>query len=365
MLPFCTLVLLLASSVRGVKHEAQELSDSTALVQATIARETRVAQKPRFAVVRPFWSREIHALKETLLSQDAPKACAGAPLPVDLVLYYSGEPNATLEASVRSWLAMAPGIKECFSAVRVEYASVPDDAAYPTSPCTQFIRMFTTTPAPLWGYSAIFLMELDEQPLSAGWLGSILPVMEEAALGDAWVIGGMYNTLCIVTDKGERLGDYLSAQPYSRKMWGNTNGHVNGNAVYSASRQFADWMVKEWAQGTGGSAGVPPKCRTERGGAYDASMFLEARDQGVRGRDGRPRWRLDGRFMNCKPGKLHRTYARTMELARIHGMFPEAVMVHTDMVAKSARAVHSDVDWLVAGGNGSEDDEGSAGTEGR
>uniref|UniRef100_A0A7S1KVK7 Uncharacterized protein n=1 Tax=Alexandrium catenella TaxID=2925 RepID=A0A7S1KVK7_ALECA len=176
--------------------------------------------------------------------------------------------------------------------------------------------------------------------------------MEEAATGTAWVIGGKYNTNCIVTEKGDRLGDYIPTQPFDKQIRGNTNGHINGNAVYSASRQFADWMVKEWAQGTGGSAGVPPKCKTERGGAYDSSMFLEARDQGVRGPDGQPRWRLDSRFMNCKPGgidkygNVHSELAHSMGIARIRDTFPDALVVHTNVRGKSTHA-HTDIEWLA------------------
>lgn len=282
------------------------------------------------AVVRPFWAAELSTLEGTLLASSAPKACENGPLPVDLVLYYAEGSNSTVDLALRS-LAEKLAHGSCYQEVHVKYAGIEEDVAYPASPCTQFVDMFTTKPSPLWGYSAIYLMELDVQPVQDNWLKGILPVMHEAALGKVWVAGGVYNLQCMVTPRGRSLwqkkldnGANASYLEHGSKWW--NNRHINGNGVYSSSADFVEWVKANWGRRQGGPGAATDRCESE--GGYDEIMFLEAKNDFRGTPGGRARWREDGRFMDCKPVGEHKT-AHTMESAQLRNTFPEALLVHS------------------------------------
>jgi len=191
--------------------------------------------------------------------------------------------------------------------------------------------MFATRPSPLWGYSAVYLMELDVQPVRSGWLSAVLPVMQEAARDQVWVVGGTYNLKCMV-DPGngktlwqEKLERGASASQLEQgSEWWN-NRHINGNAVYSSSAEFVEWVKRNWGQRRGGPEAATDRCKVE--GGYDELMFLDARQQfGIPG--GESRWREDSRFMDCKPVGPHKS-ATTMDQSRLRQAFPDAALVHS------------------------------------
>jgi len=291
-----------------------------------------------FAVVRPFWAEELNSLTQTLLAPSIPQACGRGPLPVDLVLYYAqggsdsaaGSGGKTVD-TVLQGVAAKLGQDSCYRKVLVKYAGIGREVAYPASPCTQFVEMFDTGAAPFWGYKAIYLMEFDIEPVRAGWLDQIVPLMEEAARGKAWVIGGIYNLHCMVTGDGRTLwqkkldeGAHPGSLAYGTEWW--NDRHINGNAIYSSDPTFVRWVRANWGRRSGGPGAATDRCK--RQGGYDMAMSLEAR--GMPG--GFSRWREDARFMDCKTVGVH-NIARTMDASQIRSHFPYAQLVHSTRIA--------------------------------
>jgi len=346
-------LLVLAVSVHGDACAARPLDDAVGLAQRAVSHKKELAkaseEPARFAVVRPFFWKEVHALHSVLASHSTVKAC-DAPLPVDLVLYYDKAPNRTVEEQLRAVLEHTEGsLKECYRQVHVKYAGLDDGIPYPAAPCTQFVGMFTTKPAPFWGYSAIFMMELDEQPVRSGWLSGLLPVMEQAARGEAWVVGGTYDMRCMEVPSrgGMPLQDAVQhRKSESAADWVN-DGHINGNAVYSSSPEFVQWMTELYGSRQGGPGSAMDHCLEKKGRQFDNHMYLEGKHQG-----NSKKWRADSRFMNCKPGgidkygNVHSELAHSMGIARIRDTFPDALVVHTNVRGKSTHA-HTDIEWLA------------------
>jgi len=305
------------------------------LCEARMLRAGRPRQQGQaaFAVVRPFWAEELPGLAETLLAPCAPRACEHGPLPVDLVLYYAesasdraaGNLSSTVDQVLRT---LVPLLEKdpCYRGVRVEYAGIGSAVPYPASPCTQFVDMFTEPAAPLWGYSAVYQMELDIRPLREGWLQRLLPAMKQAAGGEVWVVGGVYNLKCMVGSDNrtlwqQKIDEGVQASEIKRGgEWWN-NRHINGNAVYSSSPEFVTWVRDTWGRRQGGPKDVFDRCKQQ--GGYDELMYLEA--QGMPG--GAARWREDKSFMDCKPVGDHKA-ARTLSARRLREAFAAAQLVH-------------------------------------
>jgi len=253
-------------------------------------------------------------------------ACSGAPLPVDLVLYYRGGFDSALDRTLAFSLARVAG-RNCYGSMRVEYAGVPEDTARSAGACAQFVGMLTTLPAPFWGYSAVFMMSLDVLPLRSGWLSEIMPVMKEAALGRRWVVGGQSDPSCMAAPGGLTLYEDSASKPHNgtgqhpSRRPEPLDGHIDSNAVYSANQLFVNWVLDRWVVGAPGE--VPGRCY--KADDYARSMFLEATKQGKK------KWKADGHFMNCKPHqKLASQGVRTIDLTNIRASYTEAAVVITD-----------------------------------
>jgi len=264
------------------------------------------AERAEFAVVRPFWAGELGDLSGAAA---APRPCLpGAALPVDLVLYFAGRPTDVVEGA-SSAAVLLKGLaerlgNECFQSVRVEYSIVAPETKYPIAACRQFVNMYSGS-LPLWGYDAVYYMELDVTPMRAGWLETILPALREAAAGGSWVIGGTADESCM--QAGPNVDTSFHSSP-----------HINGNAVYSSVDAYVQRVL---AHG--------PKCELpwDQGASFDFAMWeAAAGDDSIRAK-----WREDAAFKNCKPSGDHHNagYDRTVGIKKLGREFPHAVLVHS------------------------------------
>lgn len=281
------------------------------------------AARARFAVVRPFWKGELNRLGAEELPACRSSSLAGhnSSLPVDLVLYYAGSPRDETSHGAHSFvsdklqaLSQDPAMRRCFSDVRVEYARVPPGIQYPAAPCVQFTKIFATQPKPAWGYESFFQMELDVRPLREGWLEDMLPLFERAARGDAWVIGGFYDSHCLLDEQGHNpiFPSGLAANDPR------VDHHPNGNAVYSTTMAYLKQVENQEG-----------KCRY--GGLsshYDFNMFETWKEH----RHSQPmadKWVTDPFFKNCKPTPAERAKGvSTMPPHDIAVRFPETLLAH-------------------------------------
>jgi len=287
--------------------------------------ENGEVMRSRFAVVRPFWRGELSRISSAIASEALPAPCRNSSLPVDLVLYYAGSPSdmtvshnssagPSSVANMLHALSEEPVTRKCFQNVRIEYARVMPGISYPAAPCLQFTSIFNTKPKPAWGYEAFFQMELDVKPLREGWLEDMLPLFERTASGDAWVIGGFYDTACLLDSQGQTpaLPQGLPANDPR------VDRHPNGNAVYSTTLAYIKQVENQ-----------QKKCRF--GGLsshYDFRMFEDWREhrhpQQLAGK-----WAIDSYFKNCKPTPAERALGvSTMPPQEIASQFPQALLAH-------------------------------------
>lgn len=288
------------------------LWSSCAIALSVYHREGEV--RSRFAVVRPLYRGNLATAAGHPLFRHAPCMAHSQSVPVDLVLYYSGQDDELQPCGqnagevLRDWAQKLSGLGSCFTSVRVEYAGVIEDYGYPRGPCEQFTGMFSRSPSPLWGYEAIYQMELDVEPVREGWLKEILPVLEKAASGEAWVFGGTLNLECIEDDDLEFNGDAALIR-----------AHINGNAVWSSAAGLRDLIL----------AGDPPLC--ESPDSYDLELFRRAVvGVGVAGgaelstsAHASSMFVKDERFENCKADG-----AEPMDEGDFRGSYPSAVLRH-------------------------------------
>lgn len=324
-----------------------------------VGNPSSVAEQARFAVVRPFWKGDIPGLENALrFMRSNHTACANGTLPVDLVLYYSGGKDDIIDdqdaaaglapkngskvgellAGLTGKLAAGAG---CFREVRVKYSDWSAGYGYPSAPCMQFMEMMNHHTGVFWGYQAIYQMELDVRPVRETWLEHILPIMEDAARGKFWVVGGTYNLRCMALLDNEKatlwdrkVGHRADVDAYLQRLntwW--TDGHINGNAVYSSSADFRSWVQKRWPKDG------RPRCA--RKGQYDGVFFGESRTK-VAGAAIANKWLHSDNFVDCKPVGPHSQEARTMPLEEVRKRFPTAMLAHVDdTVLGSARPHHS------------------------
>merc|ERR1712203_282317 len=136
----------------------------------------------------------------------------------------------------------------------------------------------------MWGYKAIYQMEVDVHPIRTGWLNTLVDIINTTIDNDLWVVGGSYNVSCMSRRAWSAGSVNLIAEKTNRRLDGNwwDDGHINGNAIYVADLDFRAFVLANL------------KCTEDEG--YDYFLFERGVEQSMR-----EKWKMDDRFMNCKP----------------------------------------------------------------
>jgi len=299
----------LAQQISTTSFRSQT-QDTEALAVATpappvAARPAGAAAKPagaaKFAVVRPFWDRDLYYLLH-FTPEDADCSSPGT-LPVDLILLYSGLQADFEQAWAHQKVGMDPetwaarysaaeGGSGCFRKARFEVLPV-DGGGYPIAAYTAFKHMWQTDP-PLWGYDAIYQMEPDVYPIRQHWLDEMLGLLQRAGSGEAWVIGAQYTTGCMVHKSGPRRP--VPCPAFCKE------GHINGNAVYS------------------GNASMVTKALNTKSPLFDTSFLPRSNNM----------YFFTDKMIDCKPGGGGNAPWTTMPWSELKAKYLDSptVMVH-------------------------------------
>lgn len=272
--------------------------------------------QPHFAVVRPFWMKELRQmvtwLKENSTSRVSP--CGVNGLPVDLVLYYAGYPGDPVVdfggvkiSKVLERTTIASSLKLCFQSVRMKYANIGNDVKYPFSACHQFTRMYSYFPNVLFGYKSIYYMEMDMYPVREGWLDKLIPYLKQARNGSSgWVIGGTTDERCMVRMNVRTNHEWKG------------NAHINGNAIYTSAIGWKTKVVEHEAL-----------CNRpySAGASYDFKLWYDHRRHPVLN----SKWVAIDLIKNCKPSTSHKKAGWTVTVPRdkIVFKYPDVMLVHS------------------------------------
>lgn len=303
-------------------HDLMTSTTSTTSTSTQIAPpQRRDGPRARFAVVRPVWAGELPELATAMKLVDTEPSACKQKHSVDLVLYFDGGPADEVVNSTAAMVldTLAGQAAPCFQSTRVEYGNVSGNLSYPFAPCAAFTGIFSQS-KPAWGYKAFYQMELDVTPLRTGWLDDLMPLLEEAASGSSWVIGGTYDRGCMDQQR-ETEYDLEPLRTLSRGD-ARVDGHINGNAVYTSDPGFVSQVLKQ-----------RKRCFEDEPipAMYDYHMFEELRTSPNPMKRSliHSKWRQDALFKNCKPSSKDQRAGETIKFAAaIEKLFPSVLFLH-------------------------------------